>query len=84
MPEVMLHSVVKYTNEEAYREGENDFDLSMCELEWLIAPVCQRIHQLHFLYNKTYGILILSENMPHVRFTAILNYLSFQEQADSQ
>jgi len=26
MPEAILHSVVKYTNEEAYREGENDFD----------------------------------------------------------
>ena len=25
-PEVIPHSVVKYTNEEAYREGENDFD----------------------------------------------------------
>jgi len=39
MPEstsVILHSVVKYTNEAACR-GENDFDLSMCELEAFIA-----------------------------------------------
>jgi len=37
MPEVILHSVVKYTVKEAYREGENDFDLSMCELGLFIA-----------------------------------------------
>jgi len=39
-----------------------------------------------FLYNKTYVILIFSESMSHVRFTAILKYLSFldQEQTDSQ
>jgi len=36
MPEVILHSVVKYTNKEAYREV-NSFDLSMCELESFIA-----------------------------------------------
>ena len=33
---MILRSVVKYTNEEAHR-GENDFDLSMCELESFIA-----------------------------------------------
>jgi len=31
-----LHSVVKCTNEQTYR-GENDFDLSLCELELFIA-----------------------------------------------
>jgi len=51
-PEVILHSVVKYTNEEAYREGQNDFDLSMCELVVYCSPVYQRTHLLHFLCIK--------------------------------
>jgi len=41
-PEVILHSVVKCTNEEAYREGKNDFDLSLCELVLFIALQCVR------------------------------------------
>jgi len=67
--------------------GENAFDLSMCELESFIAlQQCQRTHLFHFLYNKTYSILIFSENISHVRFTVILKYFSFlgQEQTDSQ
>jgi len=81
-PEVILHSVVKYTNEEAYGEGGND--LSMCELESFIAlqyvrELYGKNHLLYFLYNKAYGIPIFSEYMSHVRFTAILKYLSFDD-----
>jgi len=36
-PEVILHSTSKCTNEEAYKEGKNDFDLSMWELVSFIA-----------------------------------------------
>ena len=49
-PEVTLHSVIKCTNEEAYKEGENDFDLSMYEIESFIA--------LQYVRRLTYSIFL--------------------------
>jgi len=70
---VIPRSVVKYTDEEACRERENGFDLSMCELEPCIALLYVRAlygtnHPLHFLYNETCSTLIFSENMSRGRF----------------
>ena len=74
--EVILHSIVKYTNEEDYREGENDFDLSMCNLQSFIA----------LQHDRGIAYFIFFTIMSHVRFTAILKSLSFpsQNQTDSQ
>ena len=55
IPEAILLTVVKYTNEEAQRREEHDFDFSICELE--ISLVCNMLenygknHPIHFLYN---------------------------------
>jgi len=55
------------TNEEAYRKGENDFDLSVCELESFIAlQYVRTLTYFIFFTIKLYGILIFSENMSHL------------------
>ena len=87
-PEVILHSVVKHPNEEAYR-GENDFDLSLRELELFIAlhyarGLYDNNHPLHFLFNETYGIPMFSETMSCGRFTANLKFLSFDDESNGR
>jgi len=52
-PEVTLHSVIKCTIEKAYKKGENDFDLSMYEIESFIAlQYVRRLTYIIFLTLK--------------------------------
>jgi len=81
MPEVIFHSGVKYTYEDAYRHWKNDFDLSMCELEsFTIIQYFRRPHITHCIfYIETCGNPIFWENMSRIRFIGILRYLNFDD-----
>ena len=83
MQEVILYWLVIYTKKEAYRIRENDW-LSKCELETFVVHHYVRgqygkSHLLHLLYNRIYLIPIRSESISHVRFTAVLKHLSFDD-----
>ena len=84
IPESILRSFVKYTTEEAHRRGDTNFSLSLSDLEAFIALQYARglygkNHPVSFLYNKEYGIPILSKTMLRDRFLNILNYLRFDD-----
>jgi len=69
MAEVILCSCGKKTNE-IQRKNNNEFNLSICELEPFIAlqyarGLCGKNHPLHFFYSETYGIPIFLEKMSH-------------------
>ena len=84
MPEAILRTIVKYTNEEAQRRGDDDFGLRACELKSFIALQYARglngkNHPVRFLYNKAYDIPIFPKIMSRGRYTAILKYLRFDD-----
>ena len=80
---------MKYTTEEAYRNGDTNFSLTLSELKAFIALQYGRVlygknHPVWFLYDREYGISIFSKMMLRDRFLKILKYLRFDYKPNRQ
>jgi hypothetical protein len=89
LDESILRQIVKYTNEEAKRQGEEDFLLTLSELEAFIALQYARglygkNHPVSFLWNSEYGIKIFGKTIARDRFLKILKYLRFDDKLKRQ
>ena len=74
--------ICRYTNEEAQRRGDEQFTVSLAELETFIGlqyarGIYGKDHHVAFLSSKRYGIPIFYENMSRDYFLKILKYLRF-------
>ena len=66
--EHILRMICRYTNKEAQRRGDEQFTVSLADLETFIGLQCARRiydkgHPVAFLRSKRYGIPIFQENM---------------------
>ena len=77
IPEVILRSIVKYTTEEAHRNGDTNFSLSPNELEAFIA-----LQHARGLYGKT--SLFLFSITKNMEFNLSRNYATRQIYKNSQ
>lgn len=82
--ESILRQIVKYTNDEATRKGEENFSLTLSELEAFIALQYARglygkNHPVAFLWNSDHGINIFGKTMARDRFLKILRYIRFDD-----
>ena len=82
--EHILRMICRYTNEEAQRRGDEQFNVSLAELEMFIGLQYARViygkdHPVAFLWSKRYGIPIFYENMSRDYFLKILKYLRFDD-----
>ena len=76
--------VSRYTNEKAQRKGDEQFTMSLAELETFIGlqyarGIYGKDHPVAFLWSKKYGISIFCENMSRDYFLKILKYLRFDD-----
>ena len=82
--ESILRQIVKYTNDEATRRGEENFSLTLPELEAFIALQYARglygkNHPVSFLWNTEHGISLFGKTMARDRFLKILKYIRFDD-----
>ena len=76
--------ICRYTNKEAQRRGNEQFTVSLAELETFIGlqyarEIYGKDHSLVFLWRKRYSIPIFYENMSRDYFLKILKYLRFDD-----
>jgi hypothetical protein len=87
--EKMLRAIVRHTVNEARRVGDDQFELSVKELEVFIGLQYARglygkTHPCAFLWNKEFGIPIFHNSMSRDRFKRILRYLRFDDKTQRQ
>ena len=68
--------ICKYTNEEAQRKGDEQFNVSLAELETFIGlqyarGIYGKDHSVAFLWSKRYGVPTFYENMSRDCFLKI-------------
>ena len=83
--EHIFHMICRYTDKEAQRRGDDQFTVSLADLETFIGLQYVRViygksHPIAFLWSKRYGISIFYENMSRDYFLKILKYLMFDDQ----
>ena len=76
--------ICRYTNEEAQRRDDEQFTVSLAELETFIGlqnarGIYGKDYPVAFLWSKRYGILIFYKNMSRNYFLKILKYLKFDD-----
>ena len=76
--------ICRYTNKEAQRRGDDQFTVSLADLEMFIGlqyarGIYAKGHPVAFLWSKRYGIPIFYENMGRDYFLKILKYLRFDD-----
>ena len=82
--EHILRMICRCTNEEAQRRGDEQFTVSLAELETFIGlqyarGIYGKDHPVAFLWSKRYGNPIFYENMSRDYFPKILKYLKFDD-----
>ena len=82
--EHILRMICGYTNEEAQRRDDEQFTVSLAELETFIElqyakGIYGKDHPVSFLWSKRYSIPIFYENMSRDYFVKILKYLRFDD-----
>ena len=82
--EHILHMICRYMNKEAQQSGDDQFTVSLADLETFIGlQYARRIYgegfPVAFLWSKRYGIPIFYENMSRDYFLKILKYLRFDD-----
>lgn len=87
--EPMLRQIVNFTNDEAARQGDDTFSLTLQELESFLALQYARglygkNHPVSFLWNSDYGIQLFGKTMSRTRFLKILRYLRFDDKPKRQ
>ena len=82
--EHILRMICRYTNEEAQRRGDEQFIVSLPDLETFIefqyaVRIYGKRHPVAFLWSKRHGIPIFYENMSRDYFLKIFEYLRFDD-----
>ena len=82
--EHILRMICRYTNKEAQRRSDDQFTVSLADLETFIGlqyarGIYGKGHPVAFLWSKRYGIPIFYENMSRDYFLKILKYLRFDD-----
>ena len=82
--EHILRMIWRYTNKEAQRKDDEQFTVSLAELETFIGlqyarGIYGKDHPVSFLWSKKYGIPIFYDNMSRDYFLKILKYLRFDD-----
>ena len=82
--EHILSMICRYANKEAQRRGDNQFTVSLANLETFIglqyaSGIYGKGHPVAFLWSKRYGIPIFYENMSRDYFLTTLKYLGFDD-----
>ena len=82
--ERILRMICRYTNKEAQRRGDDQFTVSLADLEMFIGlqyarGIYGKGRPVAFLWSKRYGVLIFYENMSRDYFLKILKYLRFDD-----
>ena len=82
--EHILRMICRYTNKEAQRRGDDQFTVSLADLETFIRlqyarGIYGKGHPVAFLWSKRYGIPIFYANMSRDYFLKMLKYLRFDD-----
>ena len=82
--EHILRMICIYTNKEAQRRSNDQFTVSLADLETFIGlqyarGIYGKGHPVAFLWSKRYGIPIFYKNMSRDYFLKILKYLRFDD-----
>ena len=78
----ILRMICKHTNEEAQRRGDDQFTVSLADLETFIGlqyarGIYGKDHPVAFLWSKRYGIPIFYKDMSRDYFLTTLKCLRF-------